>query len=92
MTDENTNPEQGRVSADSPNEHLVIRYQHDCENCKPMGQFQEYDLYFCDSPDITVVARYGDIGYEYNSGLHLTGIPAIKVAVTIAKAVGYIDA
>lgn len=76
----------------SPVERLVMRYQHDCSCCKPIGQFKEFDIYFCASLDITVVARYGNNGHEYNSGIHLTGMPQIKVAVAMAKAAGYIDA
>ena len=28
----------------------MSRYQHDCEECKPLGEFEEYDLYFCEQP------------------------------------------
>lgn len=49
------------------------RYVHDCEQCKFLGLYEEYDLYFCDQNKFgpTVVARYGDEGDEYTSGLHM---------------------
>lgn len=50
-----------------------MRFKHDCENCKPLGEFGEADLYFCDTPwiGVTVVARYSDEGSDYVSGMEL---------------------
>jgi hypothetical protein len=48
------------------------RYQHDCDQCVFLGQWNEYDLYFCgEQGDVftTVIARYGNEGCEYSSGL-----------------------
>jgi hypothetical protein len=48
-----------------------IRYQHDCEKCKFLGQFQEFDLYWCESfssPTLdSLLARYGSDGPKYLS-------------------------
>lgn len=44
------------------------RYTHDCNKCEFLGIHEEYDLYFCpDEP--TIIARYGNKGNEYGSGL-----------------------
>lgn len=47
------------------------RYQHDCERCQFLGQHNEADLYFCERVGFgpTVIARYGDEGLDYISGL-----------------------
>lgn len=46
------------------------RYEHDCENCKPLGAFKEFDLYVCPTQITgpTVIARFGTDG-DYKSGL-----------------------
>ena len=50
-----------------------MRFKHDCEHCKLLGEFNEADLYFCDTPltGVTVVARYSDEGSDYVSGMEL---------------------
>lgn len=50
-----------------------MRFKHDCEHCKPLGEFGEADLYFCDTPwiGVTVVARYSDEESDYVSGMEL---------------------
>ncbi len=53
------------------------KYTHDCENCKFLGTHQDHDLYFCDNLEkdsesdffSTVIARYGNEGSEYKSGM-----------------------
>lgn len=53
------------------------RYQHDCSKCKPLGEFGEFDLYYCETEvekHPTVIARYGNEGHEYNSGLELADL------------------
>jgi len=53
------------------------KYVHDCDACIFLGRYynnetsEEMDLYFCGdgSRDCTVLARYGDDGSEYSSGL-----------------------
>jgi len=71
---------------------LIMRYKHDCEKCKPLGQFLEDDLYYCDQGGRpTVIARYGDDGPDYVSGMRLTNMDyRLHVALEMAKAVGLI--
>lgn len=46
------------------------RYKHDCETCAFLGHYNEYDLYYCSQGGTpTVIARYGDEGPEYTSGM-----------------------
>ena len=46
------------------------RYIHDCQKCIFLGQFNEFDLYFCGGTAYnTVIARYGDDGPDYLSGM-----------------------
>jgi hypothetical protein len=71
------------------------RYRHDCEDCKPLGQFEQYDLYFCEQGFNgqlnTVIARFSDRGADYISGLCFADqIPAIGEAKKRAEAQGYI--
>lgn len=44
------------------------RYTHDCNTCVYLGQYKQYDLYYC-AGEPTIVCRYSDEGPEYNSGL-----------------------
>lgn len=60
------------------------RYTHDCSKCKPLGEFGEYDLYYCET-DLekhpTVIARFGNEGKDYTSGLVFADyVPAIAEA------------
>ena len=47
-----------------------MRHEHDCEKCKILGEFQEFDLYFCEQQigGATVIARFGPDG-DYSSGM-----------------------
>ncbi len=49
------------------------KYTHDCENCKFLGTHKDHDLYFCEDEKDgffdTVIARYGNEGSEYKSGM-----------------------
>jgi len=45
------------------------RFKHDCNKCKYLGTYKEYDLYFCAKGIETVIARYGSLGWENLSGL-----------------------
>ncbi len=53
------------------------QFDHACPACHFLGQYQEYDLYFCvysHSPgQDTVIARYGSNESEYVSGLGCVG-------------------
>ncbi len=50
-------------------------FQHDCNGCVFLGHHDHCDLYFCntngskDGLHATVIARFGDDGYQYSSGL-----------------------
>lgn len=54
-------------------------YEHDCDKCIFLGNYESpksgdnqlYDLYFCPGED-TVVARYGNNGWEYASGMRFS--------------------
>lgn len=52
-----------------------MRYTHDCTHCKSLGEHGDADLYFCDQHGAmpTVIARYGNSGSDYVSGLVLAG-------------------
>jgi hypothetical protein len=47
------------------------RFVNICEQCIFLGQFEEYDLYFCDQngAGYTVLARWSDESQDYTSGL-----------------------
>jgi hypothetical protein len=71
------------------------RFEHDCEKCVFLGRLGlpegYYDLYFCeqgrDFP--TVIARFGDDGPDYNSGLAAADQdPALRVAKRLAEEKG----
>lgn len=71
---------------------LKMRYKHDCDKCKPLGQFDEYDLYFCNQGGriSTVIARDGDEESDYISGLHVN-LFQLKIAQAMAIELGYMD-
>jgi len=47
-----------------------MRYTHDCDACKPLGEFGNADLYFCAQLGIpTVIARFSSDGPDYTSGM-----------------------
>ena len=54
------------VASDRP------RYEHDCDDCVFLGQYEIYDLYFCPG-EPTVIARTGPEG-EYQSGMMFVGV------------------
>ena len=48
------------------------QFQHDCTKCTFIGTYKHYDLYVCSHSDKrmdTLIARYGDSGDAYVSGL-----------------------
>lgn len=69
------------------------RYEHDCRSCRYLGQWNEFDLYYCPQQGLqTVVARFGKDG-DYASGW--VGIepgakasPALVVARSVAEVTG----
>lgn len=68
---------------------LVMRHEHDCKQCKPLGQFCEYDLYFCDRTGKTLIARFGDKGRDHLSGVSFS-IPVLRIAEAMAIEKGYL--
>jgi len=62
------------------------RYNHDCSDCKFLGQFKEFDLYFCDHRGpATVISRYGNEPSAYNSGLGFSKIDLIEAECRAVK-------
>ena len=46
------------------------RYTHDCDKCYYLGRYEDNDLYYCSKSSLpTVIARYGDEGWKYSSGM-----------------------
>lgn len=47
------------------------QHQHDCTECTFLGTLESNDLYFCNQSFFgpTVIARYGNNGQDYISGL-----------------------
>lgn len=56
------------------------RYTHDCNQCKFLGHYEGYDLYYCDVvKDVpTVIARFGNNPTDYFSGLDSSIPPLIE--------------
>jgi hypothetical protein len=65
---------------------FLARYEHSgCAGCKYLGQFAEYDLYFCpQNGDKTVLARHSSEPSEYLSGWGSRMVPLL-----IAEALAY---
>ena len=69
----------------------AVRYKHDCDKCKSLGEFGIYDLYFCEQGgDPTVIARsWNEDGYT--SGLELAPYcPELAEAKRRAIEAGYL--
>lgn len=58
------------AESDSPSIHVSCpRYTHDCDLCRFLGTFNEFDLYTCTKSGYrTFIARHGDDGPAYTSG------------------------
>lgn len=79
------------------------RFTHDCDGCKFLGNYNGQDLYFCGNgrPFPTVIARFGNEGSQYQSGLEIAkGFPLmrpdntvreLRVAYLLAKDLGYVE-
>lgn len=61
---------------------LGPKYTHDCDQCTPLGSFtvdnHTSDLYFCAKSVPTVIARYGNAGQDYESGLGINSPPLVE--------------
>lgn len=64
------------------------RYEHDCDECKFLGHYNEADMYFCHQINFpTVIIRYSSIGWDYKSGLK-SDDPDLQYVAKIAKEKG----
>ena len=76
--------------------NLLPRYVHDCDQCIYLGrsEMQNFDLYYCSQQNAittTVIARYGDEGREYKSGLCFVGVdPELTQAYKLAQLRGLV--
>ena len=71
------------------------KYVHDCDHCKFLGRFNEYDLYCCiddknNNLDTTVIARHGPDG-DYMSGLPFIKKNPLREAALRAIEAGHLD-
>lgn len=64
-------------------------FTHDCGDCLFLGRWQGFDLYFCPN-EPTVLARAGDDGPDYTSGLNAT-TPVLMEAHERAMRLGFIE-
>jgi hypothetical protein len=77
-------------------EETVIPYfVHDCKRCTFLGNHNGFDLYHCLQGGVhqmpTVIARYGDDGSSYKSGLPAAEYDSeLSVARARARAKGLI--
>jgi len=62
---------------------------HDCESCEFLGTVnidgRTFDLYTCAQGGLgrTFIARYGDDGPDYSSGLNFPSVPALNAAMAL---------
>lgn len=79
-----------QVDHDAQKKQTRRVYEHDCDLCVHLGQTTvngtEHDLYYCPNPaGKSVIARYGDDGEDYISGLAFTTLePALAMALVRA--------
>ena len=71
-----------------------MRYEHDCANCKPLGEFDEFDLYFCEQGGVgpTVIARFGPDGDYFSGMCFADAMPELGEAKRRAIAAGLLTA
>lgn len=53
---------------------MTPKFKHDCDTCRFLGHHYGYDVYVCEgqlsaSLGPSIIARYGDEGLEYASGI-----------------------
>lgn len=62
-----------------------MRFSHDCSECKPLGTWEGWDLYYCTQGAVgrpTLIARFGDEGPDY---LTYTGAAALTPEIAECK-------
>jgi len=76
---------------------IVPRYAHDCHICTFLGVHENYDLYYCpqggERP--TIIARFGDDGPEYTSGMTFAlngSSEPLVIALRLAVEMGLVSA
>ncbi len=66
------------------------KYEHDCERCVFLGNYQNSDLYFCPQGSLpTVIARWADAKEDpsaYVSGLAFAKSTDMKKAISVTQA------
>ena len=77
----------------------MTHWTHDCSNCVSLGDFvvnnKLYDLYWCPTGGLgapTVVARFGNEGWQYQSGIEMAKsgqFPELAEAYRRGVAAGY---
>lgn len=72
-------------------------WQHDCKSCTFLGTLHEgrdwWDFYYCgqlEGIQPTLIARFGDDGPEYISGINPHDTWPLKVAQTLAAKNGLV--
>ena len=86
------NVHHGRAYYGDPTEDVVevpqaMRYEHDWDSSILVGQFSQFDLYYCppsDDENEKIVARSGDEAHEYVSGNRRMDHPGIKAGWMLA--------
>lgn len=56
-------------------------FEHDCEECLWLGTYRGNDLYYHPGDNQTVIARFGDDGPDYHSGLEIA--KAVQAALDL---------
>jgi len=68
-----------------------VKYKHNARCCKPLGEFGDFDLYFCKQGGI-VIARFGDDPWECKSGIDFADVDKeLGEAKRRAIAAGYLS-
>ena len=87
---------------------VKTHFKHDCTECKPLGELlyskyehdihfhqQIFDLYFCSQNILpTVIARFGNGGHDYVSGMGFAQTGTIRMlaeALKRAVEMGYVN-
>ena len=67
------------------------RFGHDCAECTLLGQYQEFDMYYCSKQGDglhTVIARFGEDPAHYTSGPRQSSSNAVRVGWVMADSMG----
>jgi len=80
------------VGADMTNVTNEPKFKRNGADCTFLGHFNNHDLYYSDQAGLpTVIARYGNDGDQYTSGMTFVGtVPELTKAHELAKERGLI--